>query len=148
MNQQTNLTIEQTNERTNKTAYKTATAKQIAKFSGNKLEMGMKSLMWCNVLYRWKVALLIKMQIFIVCNNLRLLIYGLLFVTQCHAGRIFGEWFWFCFFFRISKLFFLFVLLYFNFICYNCCHSMVVCVYHHLPFIYIHFFRFGSLHVI
>lgn len=31
------------------------------------------------------------MQIFIVCNNLRLLIYGLLFVTQCHAGRIFGK---------------------------------------------------------
>ncbi|XP_055315021.1 tyrosine-protein phosphatase 99A isoform X1 [Sitodiplosis mosellana] len=29
------------------------------------------------------------MQIFIVCNNLRLLIYGLLFVTHCHAGRIF-----------------------------------------------------------
>lgn len=39
------------------------------------------------------------MQIFIVCNNLRLLIYGLLFVTQCHAGRIFGEWFCFIFFF-------------------------------------------------
>lgn len=55
--------------------------------------------MWCNVLYRWKVTLLIKMQIFIVCNNLRLLIYGLLFVTHCHAGRIFGEC---CFFLHLS----------------------------------------------
>lgn len=52
---------------------------------------GMQSLMWCIVLHRWKITLLIKMQIFIVCNNLRLLIYGLLFVTHCQAGRIFGE---------------------------------------------------------
>lgn len=33
------------------------------------------------------------MQIFILCNNLGLLIYGLLFVTQCRAGRIFGKLF-------------------------------------------------------
>lgn len=33
-----------------------------------------------------------KMQIFILCNNLGLLIYGLLFMSFCHAGRVFGKW--------------------------------------------------------
>lgn len=70
------------------------TAAEIVNFANN-LKKGMKALMWCNVfLYRWNITLLIKMQIFIVCNNLRLLIYGLLFVTHCHsstAGRIFGK---------------------------------------------------------
>lgn len=66
------------------------------------LEIGMKNLMWCIVLHRWKITLLIKMQIFIVCNNLRLLIYGLLFVTHCHAGRIFGK-----FYFSLFSLYFI-----------------------------------------
>lgn len=61
--------------------------------------------MWCNVFYRWNITLLIKMQIFIVCNNLRLLIYGLLFVTHCHAGRIFGKFFFFCLLLLYFQLF-------------------------------------------
>lgn len=35
------------------------------------------------------------MQIYILCNNLGLLIYGLLFTSVCYAGRIFGKLF-FC----------------------------------------------------
>lgn len=31
------------------------------------------------------------MQMYILCNNLGLLIYGLLFVKMCLCGRIFGK---------------------------------------------------------
>lgn len=47
----------------------------------------------CFVAHRWNIAAA-NMQIFIQCNNLRLLIYGLLFVSQySHAGRVFGKCF-------------------------------------------------------
>lgn len=36
------------------------------------------------------------MQIYILCNNLGLLIYGLLFTSVCYAGRIFGKPFFCC----------------------------------------------------
>lgn len=42
---------------------------------------------------KWEIRNISKMQIFILCNNLGLLIYGLLFVTHCRAGRIFGKLF-------------------------------------------------------
>lgn len=46
----------------------------------------------CMVLHnKWDIRNIAKMQIFILCNNLGLLIYGLLFVTHCRAGRIFGK---------------------------------------------------------
>lgn len=163
-NNQTNETLSRAiiQAKAKRTAYKTATATQIAKISGIQLETGMKSLMWCNVLYRWKVTLLIKMQIFIVCNNLRLLIYGLLFVTQCHAGRIFGEWFcWLfsccfervCFFFQpldCERLCFFCHRLRsfkfrFHFSCCCCCHSMVFASGWMFAIIYHFFFVFFLL---
>lgn len=82
---------ERKEEKRSKKKNENKTAATTVNFANN-LKIGMEAFMWCNVLHRWNITLLIiKMQIFIVCNNLRLLIYGLLFVTQCHAGRIFGK---------------------------------------------------------